>query len=117
MRRLIVIFLLLFSYVSLQAQEVMRQTYHYATAEGEELYLDRYMVDTPSSAPRPCMKFAIGGGFVRGERDHEYYKIYFDELAKAGIVVVSIDYRLGLRQLPAKRGVIAMIGIMENAVN
>lgn len=117
MRRLIVIFLLLFSYVSLQAQEVVRQTYHYATAEGEELYLDRYMVDTPSSKPRPCMIFAFGGGFVRGERDHEYYKIYFDELAKAGIVVVSIDYRLGLRQLPAKRGVIAMIGIMENAVN
>jgi predicted esterase len=102
---------------SLQAEEIIKQTYHYATNQGQELYLDRYMVDTPSSEPRPCMIFAFGGGFVRGERDHEYYKIYFDELAKAGIVVVSIDYRLGLSQLPTKRGAIAMIDVMENAVN
>ena len=54
---------------------------------------------------------------MRGERDHEYYKTYFDELAKAGIVVVSIDYRLGLSQLHAKRGIRTMIDVMSNAVN
>ena len=117
MRRLIVILSLLLSCLSLQAQEVVRQTYHYATHQGEKLLLDRYTAKTGDSELRPCMIFAFGGGFVRGERDHEYYKTYFDELAKAGIVVVSIDYRLGLSQLPAKRGIRTMIDVMSNAVN
>ena len=117
MRRLIVIFLLLLSCISLQAQEVVRDTYHYATHQGEKLLLDRYVVDNESKELRPCMIFAFGGGFVRGERDHEYYKIYFNELAKAGIVVVSIDYRLGLSKMPSKKGIRAMIDVMSNAVN
>jgi predicted esterase len=102
---------------SLHAEEIIKQTYHYATNQGQELYLDRYMVDTPSSEPRPCMIFAFGGGFVRGERDHEYYSIYFDRLAREGIVVVSIDYRLGLRNLQPDGGMIAMISIFDNAIN
>ena len=101
----------------LKAQEVTRHTFHYATHEGEDLYLDRYTSETAGEALRPCMIFAFGGGFVRGERDHEYYKIYFEELAKQGIVAVSIDYRLGLREIPKRQGVRAMIGVMTNAVN
>jgi predicted esterase len=75
------------------------------------------MLDVEADAPRPCMIFAFGGGFVRGERDHEYYSIYFDRLAREGIVVVSIDYRLGLRNLQPDGGMIAMISIFDNAVN
>ena len=116
-RLFITVLLLLVGCVSLHAEEVVRHTYHYATNQGQELYLDRYTIKTLDTEPRPCMIFAFGGGFVRGERDHEYYKIYFDELAKAGIVVVSIDYRLGLRELPSKRGIKSMIGAMSNAVN
>lgn len=103
--------------VTLSAQSVVCDTFHYATNDGEELYLDRYMLDVEADAPRPCMIFAFGGGFVRGERDHEYYSIYFDRLAREGIVVVSIDYRLGLRNLQPDGGMIAMISIFDNAVN
>ena len=103
--------------VTLSAQSVVCDTFHYATNDGEELYLDRYMLDVETDAPRPCMIFAFGGGFVRGERDHEYYSIYFDRLAREGIVVVSIDYRLGLRNLQPDGGMIAMISIFDNAVN
>lgn len=117
MRQFFITTLLLLCCVSLKAQEVVRHTFHYATHQGEELYLDRYMVEDQTTEPRPCMIFAFGGGFVRGERDHEYYKIYFDELAKRGIVAVSIDYRLGLSQLPKRRGIRAMISLMDNAVN
>lgn len=101
----------------LSAQEVVCDTFHYATHNGEELYLDRYMLDAEADAPRPCMIFAFGGGFVKGVRNHEYYSIFFDRLAREGIVVVSIDYRLGLRNLNADGGMVAMIGIFDNAVN
>lgn len=101
----------------LSAQEVVCDTFHYATHNGEELYLDRYMLDAEADALRPCMIFAFGGGFVKGVRNHEYYSIFFDRLAREGIVVVSIDYRLGLKNLNADGGMVAMIGIFDNAVN
>jgi predicted esterase len=101
----------------LSAQEVVCDTFHYATHNGEKLYLDRYMLDAEADAPRPCMIFAFGGGFVKGVRNHEYYSIFFDRLAREGIVVVSIDYRLGLKNLNADGGMAAMIDIFDNAVN
>jgi predicted esterase len=101
----------------LSAQEVVCDTFHYATHNGEKLYLDRYMLDAEADAPRPCMIFAFGGGFVKGVRNHEYYSIFFDRLAREGIVVVSIDYRLGLKNLNADGGMVAMIDIFDNAVN
>lgn len=103
--------------VTLSAQGVVCDTFHYATNDGEELYLDRYMLDTEARELRPCMIFAFGGGFVRGERNHEYYSIYFDRLAREGIVVVSMDYRLGLKNLKPDSGMVAMISIFDNAVN
>lgn len=105
------------SFVVLSAQDVVCETFHYATHNGEVLYLDRYMLDGEVDAPRPCMIFAFGGGFVKGVRNHEYYSIYFERLAREGIVVVSIDYRLGLKNLDADGGMVAMIGAFDNAVN
>lgn len=111
------IVVLMHSCFMLSAQEVVCDTFHYATHNGEELFLDRYMLDAEADAPRPCMIFAFGGGFVKGVRNHEYYSIFFDRLAREGIVVVSIDYRLGLKNLNADGGMVAMIGIFDNAVN
>lgn len=111
------IVVLMHSCFMLSAQEVVCDTFHYATHNGEELYLDRYMLDAEADTPRPCMIFAFGGGFVKGVRNHEYYSIFFDRLAREGIVVVSIDYRLGLKNLNADGGMVAMIGIFDNAVN
>lgn len=106
---------------SITAQEVERKTFHYATNDGVELYLDRHTVDTTSDERRPCMIFVFGGGFVQGERNHEYYHRYFEHLAKEGIVVATIDYRLGLKDLGVKRekrlGIREMIDAMTNAVN
>lgn len=114
---LLAIVVLMQSCFMLSAQEVVCDTFHYATHNGETLYLDRYMLDAEADAPRPCMIFAFGGGFVKGVRNHEYYSIFFDRLAREGIVVVSIDYRLGLKNLNADGGMVAMIGIFDNAVN
>jgi predicted esterase len=118
MKRIILIAVVaLMSCVTLSAQGVQRDTFHYATNGGEELYLDRYALDEASDAERPCMIFAFGGGFVQGVRDHEYYSIFFEHLARESIVVVSIDYRLGLKGLNPNGGVTAMIEAFQNAVN
>ena len=101
----------------LSAQDVVCDTFHYATHDGEELYLDRYLLDADVDAPRPCMIFAFGGGFVQGVRNHEYYTIYFDRLAREGVVVVSIDYRLGLQGLDPNGSVPEMVAAFQNAVN
>lgn len=116
MRRFIFTTLLLLCSYSLYAEGVVRQTFHYATHDGQELLLDRYMLDEACEESRPCMIFAFGGGFVQGARDTDFYQGYFERLADEGIVVVSIDYRLGLKTLPADGGIVAMIGAFDNAV-
>ena len=116
MRRFIFTTLLLICSYSLYAEGVVRQTFHYATHDGQELLLDRYMLDEACEESRPCMIFAFGGGFVQGARDTDFYQGYFERLADEGIVVVSIDYRLGLKTLPADGGIVAMIGAFDNAV-
>ena len=117
MKRLTLLLVLILSTLDLMAHEVECHTYHYATADGQHLMLDLYSLPTDNSAPRPCMIFAFGGGFVMGERNHEYYARYFDTLAKSGIVVASIDYRLGLKNTPKNGGIKTMIGIMQHAVD
>lgn len=118
MRKLVLMFVaMVLSCFALSAQSVVCDTYHFATQDGQELYLDRYALDESAEAPRPCLIFAFGGGFVQGVRNHEYYSIFFDHLAREGIVVVSIDYRLGLKNLNPNGGVKSMIEAFQNAVN
>ena len=90
MKRFILLAMVLFGSITLYAQDVEKSTYHYATHQGQELLLDRYMVQGEDNEVRPCMIFAFGGGFVRGSRDVDFYMGYFERLAREGIVVVSI---------------------------
>lgn len=118
MKKILLLFVALLGSTMLFAQgRVVRDTFHYATHDGEALYLDRYMTEVAGEELRPVMIFAFGGGFVGGERDREYYADYFRRLAEAGIVAVSIDYRLGLKSIPEGIGLIDMIGMLKNAVN
>lgn len=111
------IFCLALFCATLSAQDVECTTHHYATNDGTELYLDRHAVASADDALRPCMIFAFGGGFVQGERNHAYYQNYFESLAREGIVVATIDYRLGLRNLKPDMGIVEMVGAMSNAVH
>ena len=117
MKKIALFFVMMVQSFVLSAQDVVCDTFHYATHNGEELYMDRYTLDEATESARPCMIFAFGGGFVMGERDHEYYSVYFDRLAREGIVVVSIDYRLGLKGIKADGGLVAMIEVFNNAIN
>ena len=111
MKQLFTTIALLLAVVAATAQDVVRTTHHYATHEGIELMLDRYDVATESDYARPCMIFAFGGGFYRGERDNEMYISYFERLAREGIVAISIDYRLGLKLAPPASTAISTVHI------
>lgn len=76
----------------------VKHTFVYAVKGVDSLRLDRYELLSASSGPKPCMLFVFGGGFVAGERDEARYRPYFEYYAEQGYVVVSIDYRLGMKQ-------------------
>lgn len=60
------------------------------------LYLD---VHRPivARADRAAILSVFGGGFIVGKRDNSYQTAMADSLTKRGFTVISIDYRLGLR--------------------
>lgn len=79
-------------------------TYLYASRESEDLYLDIYdPVDgsgtTLDGIAKPTIVFAFGGGFKSGRRDEEEYRKWFKMLTDDGYRVVSIDYRLGMKNM------------------
>ena len=80
------------------AQEIRKETFAYAVRESDTLRLDRYAALTPDSRKRPCLMFLFGGGFMTGTRDNRRFRPFFDYYARKGFVVVSIDYRLGLKE-------------------
>lgn len=96
MKKLLLLFALFIS-LAAQAQKVEKETFVYAVKGADTLRLDRYVAPFVESRMRPCMLFVFGGGFVSGTRDGEAYLPFFDYYALRGYVVVSIDYRLGMR--------------------
>ena len=94
---------------------VDKSTYTFAEKDGQELKLDVYMPDD-SLAEHPCLVFAFGGGFKMGARDEASYQKFLTEMAENGIVGVSIDYRLGLKDKKIKN-LIQLAKILENSVN
>jgi hypothetical protein len=120
MKRFILLLAVVLSTTNIYAQMgVTKECVHYATHEGQELYMDVYTSQSAEecASPRPLMIFAFGGGFVGGARDVEFYMPFFERLASEGIVVASIDYRLGLSNLPKDIGLRGMIEAMKRAVD
>ncbi len=99
------------------ARRMQKETHLYSVRGADSLYLDRYsFADMPANTP--CVVFMFGGGFVGGNRDGEGYIPYFQQLVNNGYTVISIDYRLGLRDIVAQRDVNVerFAGALANAV-
>ena len=82
-------FLLLLGNISAQ------ETYPFVQRDST-LYLDVYR----PAQPRPdkaCVMAVFGGGFVSGQRNSSYQRTIAKLLTERGFTVVSIDYRLGLK--------------------
>jgi dipeptidyl aminopeptidase/acylaminoacyl peptidase len=90
-----VVLLLMHVYVFAQ---VNKQTCTYAIKNTDTLQLDIYRTNNIiSKKKQPCILFVFGGAFVGGQRDDKNYLSYFDSLAKNGLTIFSISYRLGLK--------------------
>lgn len=60
------------------------------------LYLDVYK-PAVARADKAAVIAVFGGGFFTGARDNQYQLALADSLVKRGFTVISIDYRLGLK--------------------
>ena len=85
--------------ITIRANDPLRkETYTYSIKGTDTLRLDKYDLPGPEKE-KPCIVFMFGGGFVGGVRDNKNYIGYFNHLANKGYTVVSIDYRLGMKNL------------------
>lgn len=89
-------------------------THLFAVKGADSLYLDHYTASVEGK--RPCVIFVFGGGFVRGTRDIERDIPYFQFLARNGYDVVSIDYRLGMKNVSAP-GMIEFLKLFDKTIN
>lgn len=122
MKRIQFFFILLFMGFNTYSQ-VSKSSFDYAIKSGDTLRLDKYEVKNNIQQSKPCIIFMFGGGFVSGQRDAEYYLDYFNEMVKKGYIVISIDYRLGLKSVAeaGKNGEkvkpLTLPKQLENAIN
>ena len=89
----LIIFLLLLSNLTATAQT--KTTYPFVERDST-LYLDVHK-PAVARADKAAVISVFGGGFIVGKRDDSYQTALADSLVKRGFTVISIDYRLGLK--------------------
>ncbi|MCR5821453.1 MAG: alpha/beta hydrolase [Bacteroidales bacterium] len=114
MNKSLILAALLLSALLAPAQE----TYQYATRnDTTRLMLDVYR-PAHQRADRACVVYMFGGGFYLGQRNGEPDVLACSKLADLGFTVVSIDYRLGLRQIdPSDASLFKVSTYFGNAVS
>ena len=75
----------------------IKTTLTYTRKKTDTLKMDLYTNDPQNIERKPCILFVFGGGFFMGRRDDTLFANYFQKLAENNFLVVSIDYRLGLK--------------------
>lgn len=105
MRRLLVTFLLVFSFCAARAQE----TYLFAERDTCNLYMDIFRPADGSETTfqgkdKPVIIHVFGGGFVMGTRSDNYFRNWIDKLNQEGYTVVTFDYRLGMKGYKVGKG-------------
>lgn len=106
---------LLFSLLLVINGFAQNYTEEFAVKDTNRLLLDIYTPSITSPDTNfPCLVFVFGGGFKTGQRNAPIMIKTFTEMAKRGYVIVSIDYRLGLKGV-TKMGV-THLKTLENAI-
>ena len=113
---------LITSQATAEAQTLLKpdETFLYAQKDSCDLYMDVYYpadgsIITYEDMTKPVILFMFGGGFKEGQRDAAYFNPWFKLLTDDGYTVVSIDYRLGLKDVD-KMGLM-QAGVLENAIH
>ncbi len=87
------------------------KSYCFVKRDTCDLYMDIYY---PKQTPKACIIYTYGGGFMAGSRLHESGVEYCKTLQNEGYIVVSHDYRLGLKN--QKYIGVANVKVIENAI-
>ena len=101
---------------SVAAQEV--STFAFVERDST-LFLDVYRPATPR-ADKACVVALFGGGFFSGERNNGYQRLVGKMLSDRGFTVVSIDYRLGLKdtvKMKEFKGIRGMQGMFQYCID
>ena len=111
--------------LALRAEIEPSGTYLFAQKDGQDLFLDIYepldsaarmvQLDSVTTVEKPTILFVFGGGFKTGNRDAAAYKPWFENLCNDGYRVVSIDYRLGLKEV--KKMGISQRDLLDKAIH
>lgn len=79
--------------------EIEKTTHLFATKDGQELKLDRYIArDRKTQEKLPAIIYSVGGGWENADRGDRVSKEFLEHFARIGYVGISIDYRLGIKQ-------------------
>lgn len=81
---------------TLNAFPQQKTTLTYSVKGSDTLKMDIYS-NQDIKEKKPCVLFVFGGGFFMGQRDADYYTVYFNKLVQHNYKVITIDYRLGLK--------------------
>ncbi len=77
------------------AEAQTKETFPFAKRDST-LYLDVHK-PVVQRADKAAVLAVFGGGFITGTRDNHYQQTIADSLTRRGFTVISIDYRLGLK--------------------
>ncbi len=117
MRRIVLVLVLfMVGLPSVVAQEV--STFAFVERDST-LFLDVYRPATPR-ADKACVVALFGGGFFSGERNNGYQRLVGKMLSDRGFTVVSIDYRLGLKdtvKMKEFKGIRGMQGMFQYCID
>jgi len=89
------LFLVLLLLANLTVTAQTKTTYPFVERDST-LYLDVHQ-PAVARADKAAVLSVFGGGFIVGKRDDNYQSALADSLVKRGFTVISIDYRLGLK--------------------
>ncbi len=101
----IIFVFLLAALQDLSAQE----TYRYAQRDTCDLYLDIFRPSEGTASrsedvSKPTIVYLFGGGFIGGQRKDDFTMKWFKLLNDNGFPVVTIDYRLGMKNYKVGKG-------------
>lgn len=97
-------------------------TYLFAKRDTCDLYLDYYApamgsATTIDGRTKPTILWVFGGGFKEGSRNGRHHQKWFRMLTEDGYSVVSIDYRLGMKNAPRPGINKRFVNTMANAIS
>ena len=113
MKKIALIFCALFAGLWVAAQEAPSFTpgevYLYAERDTCSLYLEIFRPSegaqtTFEGKAKPTVVFVFGGGFITGQRVDPFTRQWFQRLNDNGYTVVTIDYRLGMKNYEMGKG-------------